>query len=82
MVLFQQSRNCFRYLPDNDTEEDILGWNPSLGRYLLKELRLNLKFSEQILEADDGPLKQFMAPMVDLGTYEFKKLNTGDITPE
>ena len=29
LVLFQQSRNCFRYVPENDIEEDILGWNPS-----------------------------------------------------
>ena len=24
LVLFQRSRNCFRYVPENDTEEDIL----------------------------------------------------------
>ena len=31
LVLFQQSSNCFRYVPENETEEDILGWNPSDG---------------------------------------------------
>ena len=28
LVLFQESRTCFRYVPDNDTEEDTLVWNP------------------------------------------------------
>ena len=28
LVLFQKSRNCFCYVPDNETEGDILGWNP------------------------------------------------------
>ena len=30
LVLFLQSKNCFRYVPDNDTEGDILGWTSSL----------------------------------------------------
>ena len=29
LVLFQQSTNCFRYVPENETKEDILVWNPS-----------------------------------------------------
>ena len=29
LVLFQQSRNVFRYVPDNEIKEDILGWKPS-----------------------------------------------------
>ena len=29
LVLFQKSRDCFHYVPENDIEEDILGWNPS-----------------------------------------------------
>ena len=33
LVLFQQSRNCLFYVPDNETEEDILGWNPSCIRF-------------------------------------------------
>ena len=52
-----------------------------LGRYLLKELVLNLKLSEHIIKADDGPLKGSSAPMVDLITYEFKALNTDKMTP-
>ena len=28
LVLFQQSRNFFRYVPENETKEEILGWNP------------------------------------------------------
>ena len=29
LVLFLKSRNCFRYVPDNDIEGDIFGWTPS-----------------------------------------------------
>ena len=29
LVLFQKSRDCFHYVPENDIEEDILGWNLS-----------------------------------------------------
>ena len=47
-----------------------------LGRDLITELGLNFKWSNQIIEADDGPFKGFKSPMVDLGTYEFKDLNT------
>ena len=28
LVLLPQSRNCFRYVPDNDIEGEILGWTP------------------------------------------------------
>ena len=30
MVLFQQSRNYFRYVPENEIEGDILGWTTSI----------------------------------------------------
>ena len=59
------------------------------GRYdmileqdILTELVLNLKFSEQVIEADDGPFKGSSTPMVNLGTYIFKDLNEGGIKPE
>ena len=42
-----------------------------LGRYLLIELGLNLKFSEHVIESDDGPFKGSTTPMVDLGMYVF-----------
>ena len=29
LVLFQKSMICFCYVTDNETKEDILGWNPS-----------------------------------------------------
>ena len=45
-------------------------------------MRLNLKLSEHVLEADDGPLNGSTTSMVDLGPYIFKDLNTGEITPE
>ena len=31
LVLFQQSGNCFCYVPENDIEGDILGWTTSMG---------------------------------------------------
>ena len=46
-------------------------YNIILGRYLLTELVLNLKFSDHVIESDDEPLKGYMAPMVYMGTYEF-----------
>ena len=46
-----------------------------LGRDLLTELVLNLKLSEHIIEADDGPFKGSTTPMVDLDAFIFKDLN-------
>ena len=43
-----------------------------LGRYQLTVLWLNIKFSDQVMESDDGPLKVYTAPMVDLCTYNLK----------
>ena len=43
-----------------------------LGRDLLTPLGLNLKFSDNVIEAYDGPFKESTEPMVDLGTHEFK----------
>ena len=42
------------------------------NRYLLTDLWLNIKLSEHVIKADDGPLKWSTEPMVDLGTYELK----------
>ena len=53
-----------------------------LGRYLLKWIELNSKFSEHVIEADDGCFQGYTTPMIDLGTYTFKDLNTDEITPE
>ena len=52
-----------------------------LAIYILTTLLLNVKLFEQIIKADDGPLKGASALMVDLGTHEFKYLNTGIFTP-
>ena len=52
-----------------------------LGRYLLTYLGLNLQLSDHTIEADDGPFKGSRAPMVDMGTQEFKDLNTGKNSP-
>ena len=64
-------------------DDPAKGWyDMILGQYLSIELGLNLKWSEHIIESDDGTFKGFTTPMVDLGTYEFKYLNTGKIKPE
>ena len=31
LVLFLRSKNSFRYIPGNESEQDILGWNTSMG---------------------------------------------------
>ena len=41
-----------------------------LGRYIITELILNLRLSDHVIEADDGPFKGYTAPMFDLGMYE------------
>ena len=48
-----------------------------LGQYILTELGLNSKFSEHVIKYDDGHFNRCTTPMVDLGTYMFKYLNTG-----
>ena len=53
-----------------------------LGREILTELGLNLKLSEHVIKAYDGPFKGSIKPMVDLGIYIFKCLNIGKIKPE
>ena len=53
-----------------------------LSRYLLTSLLLYLKFSDHVIQAYDWTFKGSTAPMVDMGTYEFKDLNTETITPE
>ena len=49
-------------------------YNMILGQYLLTELSLNLKSSENAIEADDGPFNRSTTPMVDLGTYIYLKI--------
>ena len=53
-----------------------------LGRCIWTELVWNLRFSYHVIEADDGPVKGSMEPMVDLGMYEFTDLETGKTKPE
>ena len=54
-------------------------YNKNLGHDLLKYLGLNLKLSEHIIKVDDGPFNGCTTPMVDLGAYIFKYLNTGKL---
>ena len=56
--------------------------NTKFARDILSELLFNLNVFERVIEADDGTLIGSTAPMVDLGAYIFKDLNTGKITPE
>ena len=51
-----------------------------LGRDLLTDLGINLNVFDHIIEADYGKFKGSTAPMVDMGTYEFKYLETGKTT--
>ena len=58
------------------------GYNMILGRDILTELGLNLKFSEHVIEADYGNFNRSKTSMVDLGAYIFKDLNIGKFTPK
>ena len=53
-----------------------------LGRDLLTALGLNLKLSDHLIGTDNGNFKGSTEPIVDMGMYKFKYLNTGYITPE
>ena len=64
----------------NDSAKDR--YDMILGRDILTELGLNINIYDHVIEAYDGPLKVYRAPMVDLGRYEFKGLNAGKITTE
>ena len=50
-----------------------------LGRDILTSLVLNLIFSEHVIKTYYDPLTGSPAPMVDLGAYECKILNTGKL---
>ena len=41
-----------------------------------------MSFSDHIIEAYNGCFKGYIAPMIDLCTYEFEDLNTGKFIPE
>ena len=53
-----------------------------LGQDVFIELGLNLKLSEHVIKGNDVPFKGYTTPMVELGMYAFKYLNTGKTTPE
>ena len=53
-----------------------------LDRDSLTGLVSNLGLSDHVIEADDVPLKGLTVPMIYVGMYELKNLNTGKITPE
>ena len=49
---------------------------------ILTSLGLNIKFSWHLFEAYDGTLKRSAAPIVNMGTDEYKFINTVKITSE
>ena len=51
-----------------------------LGKNILTKLGLNLEFSDHVIEAEYGSFNGSTAPMVGLDKYEFKYLETRDIT--
>ena len=42
LVLFQKSRNCFRYAPENEIEGDILGWTTSYYLCFVSEILIDM----------------------------------------
>ena len=72
----------------------VVTWNchvdeSTKGRYdmitrrdILTSLGLNLTLSDHAIESDYLAFKASTETTVDLGTYEFKYLNIGKITPE
>ena len=59
-----------------------LGMKLSQVEIYLTELGLNLKFSKHVIKAKDGPFIGATSPMVDLGAYLLKDLNTRKVKPE
>ena len=53
-----------------------------LGIYLLTALGLDIKFSENIIIVVDVPYKGWLAPMVDVSNYDFKRLTEKIVKPE
>ena len=53
-----------------------------LRRDILTALRLNIKFSDHVIKADDRLLKGYTSPMIYMVTCEFKLLHRGEDTPE
>ena len=58
------------------------GYDMILGRDIITWLGLHIKFYKHVIEGDSGPFKGSTKPMVYLGMYIFKYLNTGKITPK
>ena len=53
-----------------------------LGRDLITALGLDIKFSEIIIHAGEGPYKGFSAPMVHVNNYDFNILTGKTVKPE
>ena len=53
-----------------------------LGRDILTALGWILKFSDIVIELDNGTLKRSTVTIADISMYEFKDLNKGNITPK
>ena len=53
-----------------------------LGKDILTSLGLYLFIFNCVIKGGDGTFENCTAPMVDLGNYEFKNLDTGKLSPE
>ena len=66
----------------HDDDSIKIRYDMILRRDILTSLRLNIKFSDHVIKADDGLLKGYTSPMIYMGTCEFKSLHRGEDTPE
>ena len=85
MVLFLQSKNRFCYIPENESEQDILGWNKSIAygiqirlktgdtawSVLLQRFRLLIWNSEHLL----GIRRDFYRAYPDINVWVNSFLN-------
>ena len=51
-----------------------ISYDMRIGRYLLTDFRLILKFSEHVIMGGNRPFEIWTAPVLNRGTYRFKIL--------
>ena len=73
MVLFLQSKKAFRYIPENESEQDILVWNKSKVPASLssiyvprKKLPVTTYYTIPIVEIIDPDFREFTFGGVDI----------------
>ena len=45
----------------------------------MNRIRIKFKWSDHVIEANDGTFKGYTEPMVDLSAYDFEGLNIGEL---